>query len=98
MNRIAAVKACLTSKGLAVHGGATVGKLGPNSPDGELITTGAFIAFYTDASNARRLEPALKQNAMHIGGQVERHGAVTVLWIRPPATRLRNDVSACVLG
>ena len=70
----------------------------PGSPDGELITGGAFIAFYTDPRKAQRLEPEVRQNARRFGGQVVRHGAVTVLWIHPPASGLRGAVSGCAFG
>jgi hypothetical protein len=81
-----------------VTGGPVFPQQGPNSPDGELITTGAFIAFYTHAHKAQRLEPGIKQNARRFGGQVVRHGAVTVLWIHPPASGLRNALSGCAFG
>jgi hypothetical protein len=95
--RIALVRTCLTNKGLHVGGGPVFGQ-GPNSPDGELITEGAFIAFYTDQHKAERLEPQVKQNAKRFGGQVVRNGAVSVLWIHPPASGLRDAVSGCAFG
>ena len=74
---------------------------GPNSPNGELIVGnghgGAFIAFYTNPGRAKQLEPEIIQNARHLGGQVERQGTVTVLWIRPPTSRLRGSLHACGL-
>jgi hypothetical protein len=71
---------------------------GPNSANGELITKGALIAFYTDQSKAARLEPQVKQNARRFGGQVVRNGAITLLWIHPPASGLRDAVSGCAFG
>jgi len=56
---------------------------------------GAFIAFYTDAAKARRLQAGLTRNARRLGGQIERHGAVTVLWVHPPASDLRAAVQTC---
>lgn len=96
--RIAAERTCLTRKGLSVTGGPVFPQQGPNTPDGELITTGALIAFYTDGHNAQRLEPGIKQNARRFGGQVVPHGAVTVLWIHSPASGARNALSGCALG
>ena len=96
--RIAVARACLTSKGLRATGGPVFPEQGPGSPDGELITGGAFIAFYTDPRKAQRLEPEVRQNAIRFGGQVVRHGAVTVLWIHPPASGLRGAVSGCAFG
>jgi hypothetical protein len=98
VERITAARACLTRKGLRVTGGAVFPQQGPSSPDGELITRGAFIAFYTDSRKAQRLEPEVRQNARRFGGQVVRNGAVTVLWIHPPASGLRNAVSGCAFG
>lgn len=57
---------------------------------------GAFIAFYTDTDKARRLQAGLMRNARRLGGQIERHGAVTVLWVHPPASGLRTAVHTCV--
>jgi hypothetical protein len=96
--KIAAARTCLTRTGLSVTGGPVFPPQGPNSPDGELITTGALIAFYSDAHKAQRLEPGIEQNARRFGGRVVRRGAVTVLWIHPPASVLRNALSGCALG
>ncbi len=96
--RIAADRTCLTSKGLRVTGGPVFPQQGPDTPDGELITNGAFIAFYTDQRKAERLEPEVRQNARRFGGHVVRKGAVTVSWIGPPASGLRNAVSGCAFG
>jgi hypothetical protein len=96
--RIAKDRACLTSKGLHVTGGPVFPRQGPNSADGELITDGAFIAFYTDQRKAARLEPEVEHNARRSGGQVARKGAATVLWIHPPASGLRDTVSRCAFG
>ncbi len=79
-------------------GGPVFPQQGPTSADGELITNGALIAFYTDQRKAAQLEPEVKQNARRFGGQVVRHGAVTVLWIQPPTNSLRTAVSRCSLG
>jgi hypothetical protein len=81
-----------------VTGGPVLPQQGQNTPDGELITNGAFIAFYTDQRKAERLEPEVRQNARRFGGEVVRKGAVTVLWIRPPASALHNAVSGCAFG
>jgi hypothetical protein len=103
--RIEVAKACLTKQGLRVTGGP-VFPPGPeisSSPDGELVAGvagagGAFIAFYRSPAKAQRLEPEVIHNAKRIGGRVERRGAVTVLWIRPPSTGARNSVEACAFG
>jgi hypothetical protein len=95
---------CLLGQGLRVTGGPVFPSesQAPEGADGELIVGsgagGAFIAFYRDASRAKRLEPDVAQNARRLGGQAERRGAVTVLWIRPPTSGLRKSMRACQLG
>jgi hypothetical protein len=100
---IANARACLTSHRLLVKGGPVPpAGHGPGGPEGELIvgngTGGAFIAFYPDPRSAERLEPEVTRNAHGFGGQVERGGAVTVVWIRPPASGLRASVQACAFA
>jgi len=93
---IARDRTCLTSKGLRVTGGPVLPRQGPDSADGELITEEALIAFYTNPQKAERLQPQVKQNAKRFDGQVVQNGAVTVLWVHPPANGLRVAVSGCV--
>lgn len=98
---------CLTARGLHPIGAPVLppNPPGSSSADGELVvgrTTimrkaapGAFIAFYTDVDKARRAQGRLIRNAHRLGGQIERHGAVTVVWVHPPASGLRAAVNAC---
>lgn len=101
---IANTRTCLTTNGLRAIGGPVLpaNPSGSSSADGELIVgsaiSGAFVAFYTDPGKAQRLEPALMRNAARVGGQVERRAAVTVLWIRPPASEVRKAVEGCAVG
>ena len=71
----------------------------PSSPDGELDVGngngGALIAFYPDPSTARRLEPSIVQRTKNLGAQVERHGAVTIVWVGAAAS-VRRAVRTCV--
>jgi hypothetical protein len=73
-----------------------------NGPDGELIAgflpNGALLAFYRDVAKAVRLEPAILNNARRIHAQVQRRGATTIFWSRPPPAALRSAVTACVPG
>jgi hypothetical protein len=57
-----------------------------------------FVAFYTDSAKAQRLEGQIVQNAKRFGGQVERRGAVTIVWVKPPGSGTRNGVEACVFA
>ena len=72
---------------------------GSSSPDGELDvgngSGGALIAFYPDPSEARRLEPGIVKRTKSIGAEVERHGAVTVVWVGAAAS-VRRAVRTCV--
>ena len=69
---------------------------GPGGPEGELVVGDALIAFYADERFAQRAEPEVLRNAGGFGGKLERRGAVTVLWIHPPAADLRAKVLACM--
>jgi hypothetical protein len=108
---IEAAQSCLTAHKVRAIGGPVlpVGvpalhapAVGQNGPDGELIAgylpRGALLAFYRDVAKAVRLEPAIINNARRIHAQVQRRGATTIFWWRPPDTTLRSAVQACVLG
>jgi hypothetical protein len=98
---IAKTSACLNARGRRAGGGPVI----PPDPydghaaDGEVTLadgkTAGFIAFYRDARRARRLESEVAANAKHLGGEIERRGAVTLLWTRPPSRGLRQDMRAC---
>jgi hypothetical protein len=100
---IAKARACLASKGVRALGGPVLPANPPSSTaaDGELIAQHgsgeAFIAFYTDLSTARRMATEVLRNAAIHNWQVERHGSVTVVWVRAPAAGLRATVQACVV-
>jgi hypothetical protein len=55
-----------------------------------------FIAFYTDAARANRIEPELKRadSGKHV--ILERRGAVTIVWTQAPAGDTRESVWRCV--
>jgi hypothetical protein len=98
---IGSAQACLIAHKVRAIGNAVLPALaGPGSPDGELIAgylpNGALIAFYRDVTKAVRLEPEVLRNARRIHAQIERSGAVTIFWWRPPAATLRLAVQACL--
>lgn len=98
---IESAQACLTSRKVRAIGSAVVPPLAaPSGPDGELIAgylpNGALIAFYRDSEKATRLEPAVLRNARRIHAQVERRGAATIFWWRPPTPTLRLAVQTCL--
>lgn len=94
-------RGCLTARGLRAVGEPVLPPSPPGSTiaDGEILLSSSihptFIAFYTDAGRARRLEPRVVQNARRVGGQVERRGAVTILWTHTPTRSLRGTVEGC---
>src|SRR5881275_670674 len=65
-------RSCLVSKGLRAVGGPAFPSRPPDptQADGELVisssTRPTFIAFYTDAARAERIEPALKHDDAHM--------------------------------
>jgi hypothetical protein len=100
---IESAQACLAHHKVRAIGNGVLPPLAdPNSPDGELIAgylpNGALIAFYRNVETADRLEPAVLRNARRLGAQVERSGAVTIFWWRPPPATLRRAVQACLPG
>ena len=70
-----------------------------DAPDTELIVDGrqtsAFLAFYSDQARANRYEPALQQRATEPGA-VERHGSITIFWVRGRRTPEGERIKACV--
>jgi hypothetical protein len=99
--RIDSGRSCLTSKGLEAAGGPAFSSRPPDpaQPDGELVIRAshpAFIAFYTDAARAKRIEPALRREDSGKHLLLERRGAVTIVWMQAPAAGLRDTVWGCV--
>ncbi len=92
---MAAVKKCLEDNGVGTLGGAQR----PNAEDtdapdrGELITQGAFIAFYSSPKRADELEGGVRQTSKEAGTDVVRHGDVTVVYL---ANAGRDKVEACL--
>jgi hypothetical protein len=75
-----------------------------DAPDEELIANDVrggsvmvFVAYYDDEDRAERLEPSLRRNARPFDGLVERHGALTLLWVRGERSRIGERVRDCVL-
>jgi hypothetical protein len=100
IRRLGDARICLTEKGLRVSGGPVLlNQSGSNQPGGELVLSSddpTFIAFYADAAQAARIEPALARADSSSHVQVERRGAETVIWSAAPTTQLRASVRACV--
>jgi hypothetical protein len=99
--RIDRARSCLTSRRLRATGGPAFPTRPRDAaqPDGELVISSShpeFIAFYTDAARARRIEPVLRGDDSRKHVLLERRGAVTVVWSQSPADELRHAVWGCV--
>jgi hypothetical protein len=100
--RIDSGRSCLTSQGLHAVGGPAFPSRPPDpvQPDGELMISSSshptFIAFYTDAARAARIEPALRRDDAGKHVWLERRGAVTIVWSQSPAAALRHTIWGCV--
>jgi hypothetical protein len=92
-------RGCLKGKGLSALGGLPPKPPESSTPDGELVLSksSAFVAYYTDAATATAAAPEINRNAPR-GSRVERRGAVTILWTRPPSQSVRSALERCVFG
>ena len=95
---IAKAQACLMGAGFTVSGGPVSSEgHGPGGPEGELITNGALIGFYADARLAQQAESGVLKAEQRAGATIDRHNAVTVVWLLKPGTpELRARVEHCV--
>jgi hypothetical protein len=92
-------------EGLDLH--VTGGERSPDdrdAPDEELIANDVlkgrvmlFAGYYDDEDRAERYEPALRRNARSFDGAVERHGTLTLLWVRGAESRFAERVRDCLL-
>src|SRR5437588_4021834 len=100
IDAIRRTQACLARQGIRALGGPVLppNRSSSNSADGVLALSHAgspaFIAFYTDPARATRLEAGVARNARHLGDQVERRGAITIVWSHPSVSE-RRQVEAC---
>jgi hypothetical protein len=91
--RIASVKQCLEDEGFQVRA-AMPGPDDHDAPDrGELVTSGAFVAFYSSSDRAEQLVPEVRGNAEQARGEVARFEDVTVVYL-PNAKR--ETIENCV--
>ncbi len=94
------VGACLKQEGYRLQGGAP-GSTDSESPEYQIIFSGprggGYIGFYKNASRARRVAAQLRKNAQRTtGADVERHGAINVVWVDLPDQGARRRVRACL--
>jgi hypothetical protein len=109
--RIDGARSCLTTKGVHAVGGPVL-PTGPpggtvqlpapansTQPGGEVVLDSSqptFIAFYTNAAQAARIEPELARSDRSAHVLVEGHGAETIVWSHAPTEQLRDTVRACL--
>lgn len=75
-----------------------------DAPDAELIANDVLkgrvmvlAAYYDDEDRAERYEPAVRRNARSFDGAVERHGTLTLLWVRGDESPLAERTRDCLL-
>jgi hypothetical protein len=90
---IDSVQKCLEDEGLEVLA-AMPGPDDDDAPDrGELVTSGALVAFYSSSDRAEQLAAGIRKNAEQTRGEVARYDDVTVLYL-PKAKR--DTIENCV--
>jgi hypothetical protein len=92
---IAGVKKCLEAQSLEVIGGEGAPSPGDtDAPDrGELVTRGAFIAFYSSEALADKLAGGVESSAKGAGGNFKRYGPVTVVFTD---TSSQDEIETCL--
>jgi hypothetical protein len=90
---VTAVERCLEDAGLEVRA-AKPGADDEDAPDrGELMTAGAFVAFYSSADRAEELAAEVRRAAAQARAEVARYDDVTVVYL-PNAKR--DTIENCV--
>ena len=56
-----------------------------------------FAGYYDDEDRAERYEAAPRRSARSFEGAVERHGTLTLLWVRGDESRLAGRARDCLL-
>jgi hypothetical protein len=95
-----ALKGCLRDANIPTAAGRP-GPADEDAPDLELALRGpaaALVALYADPGRARENAPAIRQRTRGFDGSVERLGRVTIVWVSPPSTTVRDRVHGCVAG
>src|SRR5258706_15166010 len=94
----AAARRCLLAAQLRVLGGPRPPG-DANAPNVELIAGGrqayAFLAFYDSSTRARKYAPMIRRNAQRFHGTLERHGKLTILWVRGSNTPEGQEIRHC---
>jgi hypothetical protein len=90
----AAAAACLGAAGYRVVDGSPNPQTGASA---QLLTSGAYIAFYQSSAVAARAEPAIAKAAKALKGFAVREGSATVDFVGSPLTAAaRQKIVSCV--
>jgi hypothetical protein len=90
----AAATACLRAAGHPVVSGSPNAKTGAIA---QLLTSGAYIAFYGSGALAAKAEPAIAKTAKALHGSTVRQGRATVDFVGSPlSAAARRRILACV--
>jgi hypothetical protein len=92
---------CLRKLGYRLTGGAPQAP-GPDTPEYQIILDsrrgGGYIGFYKNVSRAQRITKRLRANAQRTtGADVERHGAINVVWVDLADAASRERVRGCLV-
>jgi hypothetical protein len=75
-----------------------------DAPDAQLIANDVLkgrvmvmAGYYDDEDRAERYEPSLRRNARSFDGAVERHGTLTLLWVRGDDSPFGERARDCLL-
>lgn len=97
---VADVRECLARADLSA-GEASRAPDDFDAPDTELTvhTTDAvaLLAFYGDEQRAQRVAADVKKNARAARATVERHGSLTIVWIRGARSRGADTIRSCAV-
>jgi len=93
-------RACLAKEKLRVLA-APRSPADSDAPDTELIVSsrksGAFLGFYENEQRAQDAAPQIPKDSKAFRGQVERHGKLTIFWVRGRQSAEADRIKACVL-
>jgi hypothetical protein len=101
IQNVEGVRDCLTGNGWRVTGGPVLPASTATVPaaDGELIVGsgrgGALIVSSRDAEAAGRRADAIDREALRVGGELQRRGTVTIVWVHSPASEQRSALDEC---
>lgn len=73
-----------------------------DAPDQTLVVTGrramAYLGYYDDTARAERSAREQREHARQFGGAVDRHGNLTIVWVRGRETDQASAIESCALS